>query len=123
MATLNRLPKQIDVEMALGDTLVLTIQFYDRTGSGRRKVPHVGSTWQGQIKTAPTDLAALGTFDFDTADEDTGKIIASLDKVVTEVLSVDTPYYYDIQETEASSTRTTRIGGTVTLRQDTTRIP
>lgn len=112
------LPADIAVEERLGDTWRVTINFLDVNGATES---HAGSTWRGQIKTAKASASSFASFTVDTTNAATGIIISSLAAATTATATVDTLYYWEIEETAASGDVITHLAGTVVWRQDVAR--
>lgn len=114
------IPNPIYLQEPLGDTWRLTLAFQDQNGVAES---HAGSTWRGQVKTSKTAAlgAAFATFTFDTTNQATGTVVASIAAATTATATVDTVYYWDLEETTSGGDVVTHMAGEVVWRQDVSR--
>lgn len=112
------LPEDVHVEERLGDTWQITMTFQDSAGAAES---HSGATWRGQVKTSRTSASSFATFTFDTTNAATGIILATIAAATTATATVDTIYYFDIEETTSGGAVVTHMLGDVVWRQDVSR--
>jgi hypothetical protein len=104
-------PGKLDPELSLvqGDTTTLV---FNLTSDGVTPVGNIsGYTYAMQLRTTPGAVSAAATLTCSVTDATNAQVTCVLSASDAAALTANTSYYYDLQQTDTSSKKTTLISG------------
>lgn len=110
-------PASLNLDEVQGDDWTITLDFVDANGYA---IDYSASSFTATIRRSKTKNSPIAaTFTVDQTDAATGRVVLTLSSAVSELLTAKY-YYYDIQEENYFSQKTTLIGGKITLQREIT---
>lgn len=104
-------PGKLDPELSLvqGDTTTLV---FNLTTDGNTPIGNItGYTYAMQLRTTPGAASAAATLTCTVTDAANSQVTCVLAAADAAALTANTSYYYDLQQTDTSSKKTTLISG------------
>jgi hypothetical protein len=112
-------PGQLDLHVRKGDDLSHRIEFFEADET----TPRAGmdsNTYAAQVKLDPTSGSADMVITINTSEAASGVLTLEASNTLTDALTADAEYLWDLQEDDAGAV-TTLLAGRVYVSQDVTR--
>lgn len=109
-----------ELSIVRGDTVIIP---FTLTSDGTTPVGDItGYTYAMQLRTTPDAVSAAATFTCTVTDAANAVVTCTLSAANSATLTADAQYYYDLQQTDPASNKTTLVSGlTQPIIADVTR--
>ena len=98
-----------ELSVVRGDTLILP---FTLTSDGTTPIGNItGYTYAMQFRAAPDDVSPAATLTCTVTDAANAVVTCTLSAANSALLTAGTQYYYDLQQTDPSSNKTTLVSG------------